>query len=255
MLNRRGQAFVTNPSLADATISPVHTHAARLNRHRAALWMLCGLVLPTLAAAGGAAPLADYDLPAQPLAAALDGFAEVSGRSALFSSALVEGRVSSPVRGRSTPKAALQLLLEGTDLEVEEVSAGQVSALVLKSARPQALAADEVAHGSQENYDSLVQSRVWQALCADPRTARSDYRSLLRFRVDAAGRIERVQLLGTSGDARRDAAITGILREVRVGWPPPPGMRQPVAMLILPGEGSGSACGDGSGSAYGDGMP
>jgi hypothetical protein len=185
----------------------------------------------------------DFDLPAQPLAAALNTFADVSGRAALFSSTLVAGRTASPVQGRFTPRDALQRLLEGTGLAMEEVSAGRVNAFVLKPLSPQAQAAS-TARARLERYDGLVQARVWDALCADPRTAQGDYRSLLRFRVDPAGRVHRAQLLGSTGDTRRDAVLVATLERVRIDRPPPPDMKQPLAMLILPAQAGGPSCDD-----------
>jgi hypothetical protein len=218
--------------------------------------MLCGLAAPMLAAAEPAvapplaaapdaieAPSFEFDLPAQPLALALDRFADLTGRAALFSSTLVAGRTSAAVRGRLAPLAALQALLQGTGLEAEEVSAGRVAALVLKPAGPSPSAPVAAApRAGQENYDSLIQARVWEALCAAPLTAQGGYRSLLRFRIDAAGRVQRAQLLGGSGDARRDLLLVEALERVRIGRAPPPQMPQPVTMLILPEQGGTPAC-------------
>lgn len=202
--------------------------------------------IPVSDAQDAAAPSFDFDLPAQPLALALNRFADISGRSALFSSTLVAGRASSPVRGRHAPLAALQLLLEGSGLEVEEVSAGRIATFVLKPASAQALAAAAATRSSLESYDSLVQARVWEALCADPRTAQGGYRSLLRFRVDSAGRIHRAQLLGGTGDDRRDAVLVETLERVRIDRPPPPEMSQPLAMLIVPEMAGAPTCAGGT---------
>jgi TonB family protein len=191
----------------------------------------------------------DFDIPAQALAAALDRFSERSGHSALFSSTLTAGRMSSPVLGRYTPKIALQLLLAGSGLDVEEISTAQVTTFVLKpAARPaDAIPTPDPAAtlAGLDNYDGLIQAKVWEGICADRRTASGSYRSLLRFQVDAAGRIERARLLGSSGDRRRDRLLLTILQSVQVGRPPPPDMAQPVTMLILPGQDGGPVCGGG----------
>lgn len=248
-----------------------------LTCQRPARWRLCGLVawtsiFPAHAALAALAALAaddigsppppddprvtlsssspssaetrfDFDLAAQPLASALNRFADVSGRAALFSSTLVAGRTASPVQGQFTPREALQRLLEGTGLAMQEVSAGRVNAFVLKPLEAQAEAAAS-ARARLEFYDGQVQARVWDALCADPRTAQGNYRSLLRFRVDPAGRVHRAQLLGSTGDSRRDALLVATLERVRIGRPPPPDMKQPLAMLILPAQAGGPSCED-----------
>ena len=190
--------------------------------------------------------LVEFDIPALPLATALDRFAIASGRSALFSSTLVEGRTASPVRGRYAPPDALRRLLDGTGLMVEEVITGQFVALVVKLASPQALASAAVERAAAQDrllaYDSLLQARMWAAICADPQTARQDYQSLLRFEVDPVGRVARAQLLGTTGDRRRDAALVSALHRVQIGRPPPPELVQPVTLLILPPQDGGPAC-------------
>jgi TonB family protein len=240
-----------------------------LSRHGAALWIVCGLAAPISAAV--AAPIGafapdeagapatadlvardiDFDIPAQALATALDRFSELSGHAALFSSTLAAGRMSSPVLGRYTPKTALQLLLAGSGLDVEEISTGQVATFVLKpAAKPpdaDAMPAPDsaAAHAGLDNYDGLIQAKVWASICADRRTASGSYRSLLRFQVDAAGRIERARLLGSSGDRRRDRLLLTLLQNVQVGRPPPPDMAQPVTMLILPGQDGGPVCSGG----------
>lgn len=245
----------------------MRSHAATLNRSLVALWLLCGpagsiwatedsKALPQSLQSGSAAQQAhsgtsfDFDIPTQPLAAALDRFAVVSGRSALFSSTLVVGRMASPVQGRYTPSDALHLLLEGTDLMAEEVITGSLSALVVKQASPQALASAAAQRAATKDrllaYDSLLQARVWAALCADPETARQDYQSLLRFQVGPGGQVSGAELIGTSGDRRRDAALVSALRRVQIGRAPPPELVQPVTLLILPPQDGGPACAAGA---------
>ncbi len=221
--------------------------AARLSRCAVILGVTGALLASVPAqAADPVAPAIEFDIPALPLADALDRFAVVSGRSALFSSTLVVGRTASPVRGRYRSVDALHLLLEGTGLAAEEVAAVKANALVIRPASPQALANAEAsrtaARANLLAYDGLLQARVWQALCADPRTVRHDDQSLLRFEVDATGQVRRVRLLGATSDRRRDAALVDVVAGVRVGRAPPPELAQPVTLLILPPNESAPAC-------------
>jgi TonB family protein len=243
----------------------VQTHTAGVTPVGVAFWMLCGLIGSAQAAEGVSQPSAevpspgesasqlfDFHIPAQPLPAALGQFARVTGRSALFPSTLVTEPSSSPVNGRYTPKAALHLLLEGTGLDVEEISAGHTVALVLTPVSPQVSAAAATAAAcanldSLLGYDSIVQTRVWEAICANPNTARSSYRGVLSFEVDPAGRIRRARLLRSTGDGQRDAALLEILHRVRIDQPPPPDMEQPLTMLILPEQADGPVCATPSG--------
>ncbi|MPS26601.1 MAG: hypothetical protein E2576_14620 [Alcaligenaceae bacterium] len=224
--------------------------AARLSRCAVILGVTGALLasVPAQAAdqAAPAASVIEFDIPALPLADALDRFAVVSGRSALFSSTLAAGRTASPVRGRYRSVDALHLLLEGTGLAAEEVATAQADALVIRPASPKERADAEAARiAARANllaYDGLLQARVWQALCADPRTMRHDDQSLLRFEVDATGHVHRVRLLGATGDRRRDAALVEVVAGVRVGRAPPPELAQPVTLLILPPHESAPAC-------------
>ncbi|MGH6632300.1 MAG: secretin and TonB N-terminal domain-containing protein, partial [Sphingopyxis sp.] len=62
-----------------------------------------------------------YDIAAQPLGDALRAYSEVSGRQILFATDLVDGRQSSPVRGRMSSDRALSRLLAGSGLVPELV--------------------------------------------------------------------------------------------------------------------------------------
>jgi len=237
------------PCRLDSSPRTVRPLAARLRCHAAALAVVCGLSA-SLAAWAGDSPAPrmndaaampepaelrfDFNIPAQPLAAALQRYAAVSGRPALFDSAAVSGRTSAAVRGRHSPEAALHRLLEGTGLTAESARDGPADAFVLKPVDTEADAMHLAPDGVNTDYGAWVQARVWEALCADPRTAPGDYRTLLRFEVDAAGALQRPRLLTSTGNVRRDAAVREALQRVRVGRAPPPAMAQPLTMVLLP---------------------
>ncbi|WP_148092427.1 TonB family protein [Variovorax sp. KBW07] len=221
----------------------------------ASAWAANGAAMPPSGNAQHQAPAPEttgrffgFDIPAQPLSAALNHYASITERAALFRSEVVAGRTSSAVRGRYTPEAALAMLLEGTGLVAERTRTGPVEAFALKVIE-QSAPSTPAAWASAGDYPGLVQARLWQALCSGGvRTAPGRYRALLRFRVDAVGGVQRVQLLGSTGDAGRDTAMLEALGHVRMDAPPPTGMPQPMTMLILPSErdgpdaASGSAC-------------
>ncbi|MGT2429766.1 TonB family protein [Cupriavidus basilensis] len=227
--------------------------AARARRGLA-LWMLmCGLAAQACAADGASALPLDglapvpvspgttglryaFDIPAQPLAAALKRYATQTRQPTLFRSEIVAGQTSSAVLGLYAPDEALRMLLHGTGLVAERVDGAPAGAYVLKALDAQAATprASLESLAGDAAYPGLVQARVWDALCRNALTAPGAYRSLLRFQLDAAGRVQRVRLLGSSGDGQRDAALLETLRRVRVERAPPPDMPQPVTLLILP---------------------
>lgn len=192
---------------------------------------------PSAASSEAADALFDFDLPAQPLIDALQHYGVLTRQPALFRSEIVDGLTSTAVSGRYSAKAALHLLLSGTGLVAEKFDHDVGGTFILKPAIDAKADGARVANlGSMRGYPSLIQTRVWQALCGNPRTAPGGYRSLLSFRVDASGQIQRVRLVASSGDADRDAAMLDVLVHVRMGSPPPPELAQPVAVLLMPHE-------------------
>ena len=174
----------------------------------------------------------DFDLPAQPLAAALAQYAAVSGRSVMFIDEWVAGRTSAPVRGRHAPHAALRALLAGTGFTADDVDTQLSGAFILK----RVAAASGVAStaGSPRGYDAMVQARVWDALCADLRTAPGHYRAILQLQVTESGRISQARLVSSSGDPARDAAMLAALAPLKMDRPPPVDLALPLTLAILP---------------------
>lgn len=210
-----------------------------MSSHNAALAMVCGLVMsmaPSLAAGqqmpvSGADSRHDFDIPALPLVQALDRYAALTRRPALFSSEMVEGRTSTPVHGRHRPDAALLLLLQGTGLTADIAPGGPTDAFVLRRVDTEKARA---AIAPNDDYAGLIQARLWRALCGSGDARPGSYRALLRFEVDRAGALRQVRLLGSTGDATRDRALRSALTGLTLDAPPPPGMPQPVTMLIRP---------------------
>lgn len=191
----------------------------------------------------GASRARVFDIPAQPLAAALNRYASVSGWPILFHGAMVAGRTSSPVQGDHAPEAALRRLLDGTGLAPVKVDAGPPDAYTLREVGPRAIGTASGTDAVDFEYGGWVQARVWASLCADARTRPGVWRSLLRFRVDADGHVHGTRMLGSTGSAARDAAVLAALRRVRMERAPPSEMPQPLTLLILPFErGGGPSC-------------
>lgn len=220
-----------------------------------ALGLMPGLSLPFRAEAQPQPPTEDvapssdlagdgvmaFDIPAQPLADALKRYGSLTRRPTLVRSELVAGRLSAPVRGAHTPIAALRRMLQGTGLQAMPIAGDAAGGFILRQAKDGA--ARLGALGELNGYPALVQTRVWQALCAGALTAPGRYRALLRLRVDAAGKVGRVALMTSTGDARRDGAILAALRPLAMRRPPPSGLAQPLTLLIAPQ--AGDACAKG----------
>jgi TonB family protein len=232
------------------------SHAAGLIRHGIALGMLCGLAASAWAVdetatessgSSGSVQSADapiipmpqfnFDIPMQPLAAALERYAGIAHLSIMVPSDMVRDLKSSPLQGRYSSEAALRQLLDGTGLVAEAHDSGAAGKtyLLKEAAKPAAAPAGLAALYSQGSYPGLVQLRIWQALCAHARTAPGRYRLLFQFQMDAAGHLADTRLLVSTGDRHRDAEVLDALQQVQVEAPPPPAlMHQSVLMSLLP---------------------
>jgi hypothetical protein len=182
-----------------------------------------------------------FDIPAQPLDSALDAFSTATGGVAVYNSNLTVGLQSNGLRGQLTPSEALQLLLKGTGLVGEYT--GQNAFVVIPGARQSAAvnSAPAIAQAAllrqnadERRYSGLLQESVARALCLQPETRAGGYRAAISFWINASGDLVRPTLLSSTGDDRRDAAISAAVARVSLGEPPPARMPQPFTMIVLP---------------------
>src|SRR5947207_8760105 len=75
--------------------------------------------------------LVEFDIPEQPLAAALERFMTLSNVTIVADSGVVGTRKSSTVRGAFSVAGALQLLLEGTGLDSQQIGPGAYTLVAL----------------------------------------------------------------------------------------------------------------------------
>ncbi len=206
----------------------------------ACLCLLVGMPMPGRCSPRTAAPtslrsLLPVHIAAQPLASALERYAVLTDQTVLFSDELVASRWSRAVQGDYTAQEALDLLLTGTQLRAERVGEGDDASFVLREASSAPPAPARAAPARPDrSYDARVQQRVWQALCSHRDTSPGHYRALLLLEVSPAGLIRSVRQVTGSGSAARDQAMQEALQGLRLDAPPPPGLQQPLAILILP---------------------
>jgi hypothetical protein len=187
----------------------------------------------SIAAPAGAAAEMAFDLPALPLKDALARFDAQTSLSVFYPSELAAGRTSHAVHGVLGAQAALHRLLQGTGLTAQATAP---DAFVLVAATPDAAAPAANAQTTGDApraYDGLVQTRIYQALCARPALALGDYRLALSVRVGASGRVRQARLLDTTGDKRRDAAIVEAVQQVDLGTAPDDADK-PFVLLVRP---------------------
>lgn len=184
------------------------------------------------------APLAgqefDFDIEAQPLETAVERFIAITGISVVYQASLSAGRLSAPLKGRHMPDAALRMLVSRAQLRVLRSTA---SGYVLVQLPGQALKPTPFQWRSvaQKNYYGVVQHRLREVICEEPRIARDAFRAALQFWIDPGGRIDRVHLLDTTGSSQRDAVLREILTGLMLA-PPPQDVELPLIMVLLPRE-------------------
>lgn len=197
----------------------------------------CVLLLSTPARGNGAAmqPQA-FDIPAQPLALALQRYANEIGATVFFDDALTAGKQSTALHGMYTAEQALSVLLDGSGLEVRHISATAFTLIP----RAAAVAAGTAAHAAPvpgqlpaPANPRALQSMLEQVLCKSPQTRPGTYRALIQLWIDPAGVIRRSTLLASTGLATRDDALRQALSSL-VQRPSREDAVQPVAILLLP---------------------
>jgi len=182
-----------------------------------------------------------FDVPAQPLPEALQSYGEITGVAVLIDARLLGGLRSTAVSGRYAPREALQRMLTGTGLAPHFVDNGAFTLVPAGSADTR----DAVPVAAPTNTPSLpertrqrgarvIQQSLEQALCGTPLTRPGRYRARLRiWLTEPDQRIRAPELLESTGDAARDAAIVTRLRDL-----PLPGLPadlpQPITLLLLP---------------------
>lgn len=154
-----------------------------------------------------------YKIPSQPLDPALKAFAAISGMQVLFETALTAGRRSAPVTGVFTADAALRTLLAGSGLIGIRTDVDAFSI-----AMPKVQQSDEAIE-PDARFLGALQTGILESLCRTAVTAPGTYRVALQLWVTSTGAVRRAQLLGTSGEPRRDQAIAVALRDVSVSVP------------------------------------
>lgn len=183
-----------------------------------------------------AAEQIDYDIPAQPLAAALERYSASSGRQIIYDSALASGRRSAPLEGRFTAEQALQSLLAGTGLAPRYVAADAVVLLRLPP-RPdhrQDAPVNTAPPAAVARYYARIQAGLRRAFCGNERTRPGGYRVALALWIEASGAVGRAALIGPTGNPDLDAAIGQAVSGLVLGEAPPAGFAQPVVLVVAP---------------------
>lgn len=207
------------------------------------LFVLCVIVtticadwLMTPAHAQSQGPETFFDIPEQPLDAALEAYMRATGLQGFYKSISTTSFRSSAVKGWLSPREALDALLTGTNLTVRYPIDGAFTIVAPPDEHGVAVQASPPGRRiiDYNAFLGVVQDRIMVSLCQYPTTRPGPYRAALQFSIGSTGVINDALLLDTTGDALRDRAITKALRGLIVGDAPPPAMPQPITMLVKP---------------------
>ncbi|UGV26746.1 hypothetical protein E0H22_14295 [Rhodopseudomonas boonkerdii] len=177
----------------------------------------------------------DFNIPAQPLASALDAYGTATGLDVFYDSTLVAGLHSLAVRGVLSPEVALRGLLAGTGLMPR--STGPRSFMLVSSS------SIRLASTTDQAYFAMLQKELSRALCGRAEIRPRDVDLLLKVWIMQSGAIGRAQLFDMVTGAPGSASVDGILHGLSLEAPPA-GMPQPVSIVILaPPPGAPARCG------------
>jgi Secretin and TonB N terminus short domain len=201
-----------------------------------ALRRISGAALGLCLAAGAAMAQGRlaFDIPSQPLAAALEVYGDTTGLEVLYNSNLTAGRWSAAVKGAFTPRQGLEALLRGTGLTASYTDPEFFLLLPAPAFRQAAPALDAAAAADLADYYGRIQAGLQDAFCASGSPAPGHYRVAARLWIDASGDVRRFERLGSAGAPSLDRGIDAVLSTLDFGAPPPPGFAQPVTIVIRP---------------------
>ncbi|MCC8982598.1 STN domain-containing protein [Bradyrhizobium acaciae] len=192
----------------------------------------------------------EFNIPAQQLAGALQAYGERTGVQVLYESNSATGRKSAPVEGTLTPEEALNLLLKGTDLKVQYIRPDAIT-LASRSARADRPPASPLLTadlslgtlqvrasndgndtGALRDYSESLQLDIQKALQKNIGSRGGSYQLVVDLWIDPSRTIQRTQLLRSTGDQHRDAAVTAALQGLTVSRTTPTNASQPVRIAI-----------------------
>ncbi|MGN1286166.1 MAG: STN domain-containing protein [Bradyrhizobium sp.] len=241
---RAGAAISANAPGASATPRYLFGICAAL-----LIGSICAVAAQQHETVAASAPIA-FNIPAQQLAGALQAYGERTGVQVLYESNSATGRKSTSVEGSLTPEDALNLLLTGTDLKVQYIrpDAITLASRSVRADRPPAspLATADLSLGTLQvrassdgndagalrDYSESLQFDIQKALQKNIGSRGGSYQLVVDLWIDPSRTIQRTQLLRSTGDQNRDAAVTAALQGLTVSRTTPANASQPVRIAI-----------------------
>ena len=197
----------------------------------------------TLASAEPAAAPATvihFDIPRQSLSQAVVAFSRVSGVQVLYDGGVTSQQSSTAVVGDMTSGQALRVLLTGTGFIIRYVGPRSVT-LIRQAAETHSptvmrldtlqVEAEVLRIGSAPRYGpyaARVLDQVRRELQSDAQTSRGVYSVTVKVWLAADGRVQRSDIMASSGKPEIDARVLRRLNGVVLSERPPPDLPQPL---------------------------
>jgi hypothetical protein len=192
------------------------------------------MVAPVLAQTRAPTTVVDLDIPSQSLADALLAYGTATGLQVFYDRALAVGHRSTTVKGRFTSMTGLQTLLQGTGYVSQATADSDTITIVMT---PQATTPSASLSAAQlrryEPYFALLQARVSEVLCGGDKAGPDGEQLIFSLWLGASGVISHARVLGPDSAVARRNAVAAAVVGLQVAEPPP-GLPQPVTMVIFP---------------------
>jgi hypothetical protein len=193
------------------------------------------IVSPVLAQTREPTTEVELDIPSQPLADALLAYGTATGLQVFYDGALAVGHRSTTVKGRFTSMTGLQTLLRGTGYVPQTTADSDTITIVMAPQTTTPSASPSAAQMRRyEPYFAVLQARVSEVLCGGGESGPDGEQLIFSFWLGSSGVISHARVLGPGGGSARRDAITAAVLGLQIGEPPPPGLPQPVTMVIFP---------------------
>ena len=175
-----------------------------------------------------------FDIPAQPLASALEAYSAATGVEIFYDAVLAAGHRSASVKGSFLPARALETLLLGTGYVPRSTGPDTISIAPGPQGTSQQTIAAKRIFDRYQPYFAVLQAQLSRTLCRDDPAKIRSGEVIFKFWLTASGTIARAQIIASDGDADRDRALVQRAEGLEIGEPPPPALPEPITMAVFP---------------------
>lgn len=143
-----------------------------------------------------------------------------------------EVKIPPPPQEQSQKDADAKEAGKDLGVDAEGSAGGDGFGLVGRKGGRDLIGGDGSARSRFAFYTNMLQQQIQDELSRDKRLRGGGYRAVVRIWLGGDGRIQKVDLSGSTGDADLDGSIRNALAGITLTQPPPQDMPQPVRLRI-----------------------